>query len=281
MNPLNSRAKGQLRRYREIGDTTPDAGIAFLPSSGEWRMKFSFNGEKVQKDFALKEEAMAERARLIQVVIAQESLEGEQSAAPQRKDSQNTLDRLRKYGDLTPEAGIRYAGKLNSWSLRMTFDGITIQRLFPSKEAAMSERARLIQIIIRDGSLESEQMKKHPYEWQFSPLSDAGIRQITRDAVSRECSRDEFISLWESNSDYIRPSRKGLNADSRMRSDIALIWDRVHLSLREIRELRELSQSDLADHLGVPVPVIEEWEKDGCPDCIRLLISEVLDLIKR
>lgn len=143
------------------------------------------------------------------------------------------------------------------------------------------ERARLIQIIIRDGSLESEQMKKHPYEWQFSPLSDAGIRQITRDAVSRECSRDEFISLWKSNSDYIRPSRKGLHADSRMRADIALIWDRVHLSLREIRELRGLSQSDLAGHLGIPVPVIEEWEKDGCPDYLRLLISEVLGLIKR
>lgn len=224
---------------------------------------------------------MAERARLIQVVIAHESLEGEQSAAPPRKNAQNTINRLRKYGDLTPEAGIRYTGKLNSWSLRMTFDGVIIQRTFTSKEAAMAERARLIQIIIRDGSLESEQVKKHPYEWQFSPLSDAGIRQITRDAVSRECSRDEFISLWESNSDYIIPSKKGLNADSRMRADVALIWDRVHLSLREIRELRGLSQSDLAGHLGVPVPVIEEWEKDGCPDYLRLLISEVLGLIKR
>ena len=68
--PLSSNSRNQLQRWLEFGDLSPENGIGLLTfwKGQTWRMCFEFNRIRIQRYFASKEQAMAERQRLIELI---------------------------------------------------------------------------------------------------------------------------------------------------------------------------------------------------------------------
>ena len=51
------------------------------------------------------------------------------------------------------------------------------------------------------------------------------------------------------------------------------------MTIKELRELTELSQSGFAEKFGIPVRTIQKWERDGStpPPYIPKMIEKILD----
>lgn len=67
-------------------------------------------------------------------------------------------------------------------------------------------------------------------------------------------------------------------------SELSMIWDAYHMTIRDLRTAAGLSRIDFSRRFRIPIRTIENWECTGanareCPTYVRLLIAEAIGLI--
>lgn len=67
-------------------------------------------------------------------------------------------------------------------------------------------------------------------------------------------------------------------------SELILIWDAYHMTIRDLRTAAALSRMEFSRRFHIPIRTIENWECTGanareCPVYVRLLIAEALSLM--
>ena len=67
-------------------------------------------------------------------------------------------------------------------------------------------------------------------------------------------------------------------------SELVLIWDAYHMTIRDLRTASGLSRMDFSRRFCIPIRTVENWECTGanareCPVYVRLLIAEALGLM--
>lgn len=93
--------------------------------------------------------------------------------------------------------------------------------------------------------------------------------------------RDVFISEWATSSLFLAPDDDG-DIPAELIEWLGQLWDVAHMSLSEIRATTGLSQNKMADRFCIPRRTVQNWEQRGtCPDYTRLMMADILGLIKR
>ncbi len=69
--------------------------------------------------------------------------------------------------------------------------------------------------------------------------------------------------------------------DQQLVDELGHIWDIVHMSLKDLRAVTGLSQVAFAERFCVGRRTVENWESRSCPIYIRLMIAEILGILKR
>ena len=67
-------------------------------------------------------------------------------------------------------------------------------------------------------------------------------------------------------------------------SELILIWEAYHMTIRDLRTASGLSRMDFSRRFCIPIRSVENWECTGpnareCPVYVRLLIAEALGLM--
>lgn len=67
-------------------------------------------------------------------------------------------------------------------------------------------------------------------------------------------------------------------------SELVLIWEAYHMTIRELRTAAGISRMDFSRRFRIPIRTIENWECTGanareCPAYVRLLIAEAIGLM--
>lgn len=111
-------------------------------------------------------------------------------------------------------------------------------------------------------------------------ITDTQFAQLWGEALTT-ADRDVFISDWATSSLFLDPEDEGgIPAD--LIEWLAQIWEVAHMSVAEIRKGQGLTQAQFAERFCLSRRTLEGWESRGsCPDYVRLMMAELLGLIKR
>lgn len=93
--------------------------------------------------------------------------------------------------------------------------------------------------------------------------------------------RDHYVSEWSTSSLMLDPERED-DIPQEVIDYVGTIWDVAHTSLAGIRKSTGLTQAQFAERFCLSRRTVEDWEsRNKCPDHIRLMMAEILGLIKR
>lgn len=97
--------------------------------------------------------------------------------------------------------------------------------------------------------------------------------------IENYTDRDAFVSDLALSSAFPEESDLSVTA-----SELVLIWEAYHMTIRDLRTASGLSRMDFSRRFYIPIRTIENWECTGanareCPVYVRLLIAEALGLI--
>ena len=97
--------------------------------------------------------------------------------------------------------------------------------------------------------------------------------------IENYTDRDAFVSDLAISSAFPEESDITVTA-----SELILIWDAYHMTIRDLRTTSGLSRSEFSRRFYIPIRTIENWECTGpnareCPVYVRLLIAEAIGLI--
>lgn len=97
--------------------------------------------------------------------------------------------------------------------------------------------------------------------------------------IENYTDRDAFVSDIALSSAFPEESDLSVTA-----SDLILIWDAYHMTIRDLRTAAGLSRIDFSRRFRIPIRTIENWECTGpnareCPVYVRLLIAEAIGLM--
>ena len=92
---------------------------------------------------------------------------------------------------------------------------------------------------------------------------------------------DAFVSEW-CLSDMFCPNDPEKDVPLELISELRNIWHVAHMSFKELRATTGLSQIKFAEHFCVSRRTVENWEiRECCPSYVKLMMAEILGLIKR
>lgn len=97
--------------------------------------------------------------------------------------------------------------------------------------------------------------------------------------IENYTDRDAFVSDLALSSAFPEESDITVTA-----SELILIWDAYHMTIRDLRTAADLSRMDFSRRFCIPIRSVENWECNGpnsreCPTYVRLLIAEALGLM--
>lgn len=97
--------------------------------------------------------------------------------------------------------------------------------------------------------------------------------------IENYTDRDAFVSDLALSSAFPEESDLSVTA-----SELILIWDAYHMTIRDLRTAAGLSRIDFSRRFHIPIRTIENWECTGpnareCPIYVRLLIADALGLM--
>ena len=104
---------------------------------------------------------------------------------------------------------------------------------------------------------------------------------ILWDAALVAADRDAYVSEWATSSMF-DPDPDGPAPDyEALAEKLGSIWDVAHMTVAQIRATTGLTQAEFAERFCVSRRTAEGWESRGCPSHIRLMMAEILGIIKR
>ena len=97
--------------------------------------------------------------------------------------------------------------------------------------------------------------------------------------IDHDTDRDAFVSDLSLSSAFPEDSDLSVTA-----SELILIWEAYHMTIRDLRTAAALSRSEFSQRFYIPIRTIENWECTGanareCPTYVRLLIAESIGLM--
>ena len=97
--------------------------------------------------------------------------------------------------------------------------------------------------------------------------------------IENYTDRDAFVSDLALSSAFPEDSDLSVTA-----SELILIWEAYHMTIRDLRTAAALSRMDFSRRFRIPIRTIENWECTGpnsreCPTYVRLLIAESIGLM--
>lgn len=97
--------------------------------------------------------------------------------------------------------------------------------------------------------------------------------------IENYTDRDAFVSDLALSSAFPEESDLSVTA-----SELVLIWDAYHMTIRDLRTASGLSRMDFSRRFCIPIRSVENWECKGpnareCPTYVRLLIAEAIGLM--
>lgn len=97
--------------------------------------------------------------------------------------------------------------------------------------------------------------------------------------IDHYTDRDAFVSDIALSSAFPEDSDLSVTA-----SELILIWEAYHMTIRDLRTAAALSRMDFSRRFHIPIRTIENWECTGqnyreCPVYVRLLIADALGLM--
>lgn len=97
--------------------------------------------------------------------------------------------------------------------------------------------------------------------------------------IENYTDRDSFVSDLALSSAFQEDSDLSVTA-----SELVLIWDAYHMTIRDLRTAAALSRMEFSRRFCIPIRTIENWECTGpnareCPVYVRLLIAEAIGLM--
>lgn len=97
--------------------------------------------------------------------------------------------------------------------------------------------------------------------------------------IENYTDRDAFVSDLAISSAF--PEESDLAATA---SELVLIWDAYHMTIRDLRTAAALSRMEFSRRFHIPIRTIENWECTGanareCPVYVRLLIADAIGLM--
>lgn len=97
--------------------------------------------------------------------------------------------------------------------------------------------------------------------------------------IENYTDRDAFVSDIALSSAFPEDSDLSVTA-----SELILIWEAYHMTIRDLRTASGLSRMDFSRRFHIPIRTIENWECTGpnareCPVYVRLLIAESIGLM--
>ena len=97
--------------------------------------------------------------------------------------------------------------------------------------------------------------------------------------IENYTDRDAFVSDLALSSAFQEDADLSVTA-----SELVLIWDAYHMSIRDLRTAAGLSRMDFSRRFCIPIRSVENWECKGpnareCPTYVRLFIAEALGLM--
>lgn len=94
--------------------------------------------------------------------------------------------------------------------------------------------------------------------------------------------RDTYISEWATSSIFAPdPDAPGPDYEA-LTEQLGSIWDVAHMTVAQIRATTGLTQGDFAERFCLSRRTVEDWEsRNKCPNHIRLMMAEILGIIKR
>lgn len=97
--------------------------------------------------------------------------------------------------------------------------------------------------------------------------------------IDHYTDRDAFVSDLALSSAFPEDSDPSVTA-----SELTLIWEAYHMTIRDLRTAAGLSRIDFSRRFRIPLRSIENWECTGsnsreCPVYVRLLIAEALGIM--
>ena len=97
--------------------------------------------------------------------------------------------------------------------------------------------------------------------------------------IENYTDRDAFVSDLSLSSAFPEDSDLSVTA-----SELVLIWEAYHMTIRDLRTASGLSRTDFSRRFCIPIRSVENWECTGpnareCPVYVRLLIAEAIGLM--
>ena len=97
--------------------------------------------------------------------------------------------------------------------------------------------------------------------------------------IENYTDRDAFVSDLALSSAFPEDSDLSVTA-----SELILIWEAYHMTIRDLRTAAALSRSEFSRRFCIPIRTVENWECTGpnareCPTYVRMLIAESLGLM--
>ena len=97
--------------------------------------------------------------------------------------------------------------------------------------------------------------------------------------IDNYTDRDAFVSDLSLSSAF--PDESDLSVTA---SELILIWDAYHMTIRDLRTAAGLSRMNFSRRFCIPIRSVENWECTGtnareCPTYVRLLIADALGLM--
>lgn len=97
--------------------------------------------------------------------------------------------------------------------------------------------------------------------------------------IENYTDRDAFVSDLSLSSAFPEDADLSVTA-----SELVLIWDAYHMTIRDMRTAAGLSRMDFSRRFCIPIRTIENWECTGqnyreCPVYVRLLIAEAIGMM--
>lgn len=97
--------------------------------------------------------------------------------------------------------------------------------------------------------------------------------------IENYTDRDAFVSDLALSSAFPEESDLSVTA-----SELILIWDAYHMTIRDLRTASGLSRMDFSRRFHIPIRTVENWECTGpnsreCPVYVRLLIADAIGLM--
>lgn len=97
--------------------------------------------------------------------------------------------------------------------------------------------------------------------------------------IENYTDRDAFVSDIALSSAFPEDSDLSVTV-----SELVLIWEAYHMTIRDLRTAAALSRSEFSRRFCIPIRTVENWECTGpnareCPVYVRLLIADAIGLM--